>query len=359
MPPVENIRPFRMRVLAITNMYPSAQFPSSGVFVQEQVKGLSALGLDVRVLLVDRKQEGPLAYYRLGSRVAKATSEFAPDVVHVMYGGVMADQIVRRQRSRPVVVTFRGSDLLGENFSGWARKIISRYGVYCSKRAAKLADGVVVVARHLVRVLNASVAGKKVHVIPSGIDLERFKPMDSVSCRQQLGWSGRAFHVLLASSSADPVKRPWLAKAAITELNSSGLPAELHCMTGIPAAEVPLWINASDAVLLTSAHEGSPNIIKEALACGVPVVSVDVGDVAERIEGIEGCHLARAEPGNLAGKLRLVQQRGKRLDCRPRLAELSILRVAEKLKSCYEEVATTRSVASLDCLPVTATSLAS
>jgi hypothetical protein len=74
------------------------------------------------------------------------------------------------------------------------------------------------------------------------------------------------------------------------------------------------------------------------------VVSVDVGDVAERIDGIEGCHLASADAAALAAKLRLVRQRGKRLDCRARLGELSIRRVAEQLKECYEEVRTAGSV---------------
>jgi glycosyltransferase involved in cell wall biosynthesis len=277
-----------------------------------------------------------------------------------MYGGVMADQIVRHYHLRPVVVTFRGSDLLGENLSGWLRKIISRYGVYCSRRAAKAADGVIVVARHLTRALNGAATGDKVRVIPSGIDLERFKPMDSVLCKQRLGWNPHSFHVLFASSSGDPVKRPWLAKAAVAQTSHPGRAAELHYMTGIPSAEVPVWINASDALLLTSLHEGSPNIVKEALACGVPVVSVDVGDVAERIEGIDGCHLARPTPPDLGAKLSLVRQRGKRVDCRSRLEELSIMRVAHKLKRCYEDITgdrrATRFVASSDRLPVPAIS---
>src|SRR6185503_15214226 len=128
---------------------------------QEQVRGLCSIGLDVHVLFVDRRQEGSLAYYRLGSRIRSAVAGFDPDVIHVMYGGVMADQAVRQHRFRPVVVTFRGSDLLGENLSGWARKIISRYGVYCSRRAAEGADGVIVVARHLVRALNGAVSTNK------------------------------------------------------------------------------------------------------------------------------------------------------------------------------------------------------
>jgi glycosyltransferase involved in cell wall biosynthesis len=327
-----------MRILAITNIYPSARSPSSGVFVQEQVKGLRDTGVDVRVLFVDRKQDGPLTYYTLAPKVAKAVAEFEPDVIHVMYGGVMAHQILRHHYSVPVVLTFRGSDLLGQNFSGWARKAISRYGMYCSRRAAAAADAVIVVARHLERALNGAACGKIVRVIPSGIDLHRFKPMDSHACKRRLGWNARSFHVLFASSSGDPVKRPELARAAVAQMNGESSPAELHYMTGIPTSEVPLWINASDAVLLTSAHEGSPNIIKEALACGVPVVSVDVGDVAEQIAGIAGCHLANPEAPALAARLRLVRQSGQRLDCRTHVARYSITRVAEKLKECYQEV---------------------
>jgi glycosyltransferase involved in cell wall biosynthesis len=328
-----------MRILAVTNMFPSEAFPASGVFVQEQVKGLRAAGLDARVLFVDRRREGPRSYYRLRGKVRSAVAEFNPDVIHVMYGGVMADQIVRRHHLRPVVVTFRGSDLLGENLSGWARKIISRYGVYCSRRAAKAADSVIVVARHLVRALNGAVSADDVRVIPSGIDLDRFKPMDSLHCKQKLGWSPRSFHVLFASSSGDPVKRPSLARAAVAQMNHPETPAEFHYLTGLPTAEVPLRLNASDALLLTSLHEGSPNIVKEALACGLPVVSVNVGDVAERIEGVDGCYLAPPEPAELAAKLCSVRERGQRLDCRTRLEDLSITSAARKLRQCYEDIA--------------------
>ena len=92
--PSENLRALPMRILAVTNMYPSSSSPGQGVFVQEQIKGLRSIGMDVRVLFVDRRREGPMAYYRLQSKVGSAVTEFKPDAIHVMYGGVMADQIV-------------------------------------------------------------------------------------------------------------------------------------------------------------------------------------------------------------------------------------------------------------------------
>ena len=328
-----------MRILAVTNIYPSPPLPGCGVFVREQVRGLRAIGLEVRVRFVDRRQDGPLAYFRMNHQVACDIADFDPHVVHVMYGGVMADQIVRHHGTRPVVVTFHGSDLLGENLSGWTRKIISRYGMHCSRSAARRADAVIVVAQHLVRALRGAAAPGKIRVVPCGIDLDRFKPMDSRECRRKLGWSARSFHVLFASSNGDPVKRPQLAKGAVERMASGPAP-QLHHLTGVPNEDVPAWLNAGDALLLTSMHEGSPTIVKEALACGLPVVSVDVGDVAERIAGIEGCHLAPARAEDLAAKLDLVRRRGTRLD--PSLAgrreELSRQSAARALKRCYEDI---------------------
>jgi glycosyltransferase involved in cell wall biosynthesis len=238
----------------------------------------------------------------------------------------------------PVVVTFHGSDLLGENLSGPWRKLISRYGVYCSRRAARKAHGVVVVARHLLDALRGAVSLEQVKVIPCGIDLERFRRMDPIVCRQRLGWPAGISHVLFATSAGDPVKRPWLARAAMEHLAADGIRAELHLLSGIPNSDVPVWINASDVLLLTSKHEGSPTIVKEALACGVPIVSVDVGDVGERIDGIKGCYLASAEPADLALRLRWVFERSRRLDCRGRLEELSCEVTAGKLKEFYGEI---------------------
>jgi teichuronic acid biosynthesis glycosyltransferase TuaC len=328
-----------MRVLAITNMYPTAGFPGRGVFVHEQIQSLNAVGLNVQVLFIDRRREGPASYYRMESKLARVMEQFNPDLIHVMYGGVMADRVARCYHVRPTVVTFHGSDLLGENLSGWARKLISRYGVWCSRRAAQAADGVVVVARHLLRALPRVLPSAKLCVLPCGIDLARFKPGDANSCRRRLGWHSDSFHVLFASSNGDPVKRPWLAKGAVEEAVRRGIPAELHYLSGVPNSEVPAWLNASDALLLTSLQEGSPTVVKEALACALPIVSVAVGDVAERIEGIEGCYLAAANEADLAHKLTLVYQRRKRLDCRARLEELGVSAIARQLKAFYELIA--------------------
>jgi teichuronic acid biosynthesis glycosyltransferase TuaC len=327
-----------MRILAVTNIYPTLQAPALGTFVEQQVKGLRRIGLDVEVMLVDRAQRGMGAYLGLSRQVRARVAQFQPHVVHVMYGGVMADTITRAIHDRPIVVSFCGSDLLGELLSGILRRLISGYGVMASHRAARRACGIVVKSKNLHDALPKDVDRGKVRIIPNGVDLERFRPLNRDECRRRLGWSGKRFHVLFPTNTGDPRKRPDLARAAVEAVNNSGVKAEMHQLRGVPHEEVPIWLNASDVVLLTSLHEGSPNIIKEALACNIPVVSVDVGDVRERIQGIEGCYLAVPDPGDLAAKLQMVHAGSRRVVSRITMQGLSLERVALQLKEFYGEV---------------------
>jgi glycosyltransferase involved in cell wall biosynthesis len=203
----------------------------------------------------------------------------------------------------------------------------------------------VVKSRNLEAALPADVARDKVRIIPNGVDLEVFRPMDRNECRRLLGWPLETFQVLINVSSGDPVKRPGLAKAAVERLAARyQVPAELRELRGVFHREVPVWLNAADAVLLTSAHEGSPNIIKEALTCDRPVVSVEVGDVAERIRGIEGCHLAAPEADALARCLHLVRIGPGRVEGRGRMGELSVERAAQRVGELYEWVLERRGV---------------
>jgi glycosyltransferase involved in cell wall biosynthesis len=328
-----------LRVLAVTNLYPSSKSPASGTFVEQQIQGLRQVGINVEVLFVDRDGEGMKVYLGLRNRLLTGCEKFRPDIVHSMYGGVMAEVMTRVVRNRPTVVSFCGSDLLGELLSGPLRKIISGLGVRASWNAARRATGVVVKSRNLLDSLPKDINLSKVRIIPNGIDLVRFRPIDQEECRKQLGWNNNHFHVLFPTNLGDPRKRFNLAKSAVETLNNSSRKfAEIHQLRGVSHDMVPIWLNASDVVLLTSLHEGSPNIIKEALACNIPVVSVDVGDVKERMNKIEGCYIALPDPSDLAEKLQLVQAGKKRVSGRCSMQELSLEKVAIRLKNLYEEL---------------------
>ena len=327
-----------MRVLAVTNIYPTPGDAARGTFVEQQVMGLRSVGVEVKVLYVNRVRSGASAYIGVQALVMSSLAAFDADIVHVMYGGVMAWLVTKAVRARPTIVTFHGSDLLGETLAGPWRRLIAGLGVRCSRQSAHRASGVVVVSPALRDVLPATVSRSRIRVIPCGIDVNRFIPLDRQACRRQLGWSNDRLVVLFNSNGGDPVKRPALAYAAVEALQRAGVPAELRELRDRPYAEMPTFLNAGDVLLLTSRHEGSPTIVKEALACNVPVVSVDVGDVRQRIEGIAGCYLAEPNAQALAEKLRMVAEGPRRIEGRSGIASLSIESVAHELRAFYGEV---------------------
>jgi teichuronic acid biosynthesis glycosyltransferase TuaC len=327
-----------MRILAVTNALPTPESPASGAYVGQQIKGLQEIGLDVQIMFVNRAQRGMRAYLGLEREVSYSVAKFHPEIVHAMYGGVMADAVIRAVQDRPTVVSFCGSDLLGENFSGPIRKVFSKYGVRASHRAARRANGIVVKSKNLYDALPNNLDYLNVRIIPNGVDLNLFKPIDRSHCRDRLGWSKDQLHVLFPTNSGDPCKRLCLAQAAVDMMRQRGVPVEIHQLCGVPHNEVPIWLNASDTVLLTSLQEGSPNVVKEALACNVPIVSVDVGDVRERIEGVDGSYIVLPEPVDIAAKLQMVFTNRRRVAGRIKMKELSLERVALKLKDLYERV---------------------
>jgi len=342
-----------MRILAVINQYPTPLSPAAGSYVEQQIKGLREMGVHVDILLVDRLREGMQAYLKLRKQIRQTIAQVQPQIVHVMYGGVMADQATRMVDDRPTIVTFHGSDLLGEHLSGVVRKLIAGYGVWASWQAARRADRVVVVSKTLYDALPKDVDRSKIGIIPCGIDLDRFKPLSQKECRDRLGWNTECFHILFPSHPGNSVKRYPLARAAVEALSCQGIHAEMHCLQEVPNEEVPLWLNASNVLLLTSHHEGSPTVIKEALACDVPIVSVDVGDVRERIAGIEGCYLALPEPDDLAAKLHLVYAGLRRVAGREKVQELSLQRVASCLMEFYSDLLNPRSPGSYAVSPQT------
>ena len=327
-----------MRILAVTNMYPIESAPSLGIFVEQQVKGLVAIGVQVDVLHLNRWVQGPGIYWSTTKRIEEQLRKYPYDLMHVMYGGIMAEVATRTIQRPPNIVTIHGSDLLGERLSGPMRRVTAHIGVIASRMAARRADGVVTVSDCLREALPGGVDRGKVRVIPCGIDLERFKPADQAACRRELGWDDNCHHVLFAVSG-DPVKRPELARSSIAVLNERGTRVQLHELSRIPNERVPVWINASNALLLTSLHEGSPTIVKESLACNVPVVSVDVGDVRGRIKGVDGCAIVDADPTLLADALAHAFST-RAINGRSRVMELSLKTTAERLRDFYQEIIT-------------------
>jgi glycosyltransferase involved in cell wall biosynthesis len=324
-----------MRVLVVTNMYPTEAQPVAGTFIATQVESLRNAGVEIEVLFIERPLGGRRVYRRLGRLAQERFVSFSPHLVHVMYGGVMAATVTRVIRERPVLISFCGDDLLGTP-GGIVDSLSGRYSIVASHLAAGRAAGIIVKSPNLLDALPRRIDRSRVWTVPNGVDFSRFRPRDRSECERALGWSSARSHVLFPADPGRPGKRFALARAAVALLNEGGAEVELHTLRDVPHEEVPVWLNAASAILITSTHEGSPNAVKEALACDVPVVSVDVGDVGERIRGIDGCFIANPTPKDLAAKVARVLERREPIDARRRVGELRLERVAEKVTNIYE-----------------------
>jgi glycosyltransferase involved in cell wall biosynthesis len=318
-------------------MLPTRERPSQGTFVERQIESLRSR-VEMQVLHIERVESGRGAYLPARARLRHAISDGKPDVVHVMYGGALAFLAASAVGKLPFVVSICGSDLLGNPQRSWKERGIGRATVWASKIAALRADAVIAKSRQLAASMPAVVAPGKIHVIPNGVDLDRFRPLDASSCRRQLGWAEDEFHVLFTGDPASETKRFVDARNAVECVSARGISARLQLMRDVPHDQVPVWLNAAHVMVLCSVHEGSPNIVKESLGCECPVVSTDVGDVAERIEGIEGCFLSERNSQSLADCLEGVFRRGARLNCRHKIASIALGAIADRVVSIYRSV---------------------
>jgi glycosyltransferase involved in cell wall biosynthesis len=200
--------------------------------------------------------------------------------------------------------------------------------------AARKADAVVLVSERLAPALPDT----KYEVIPVGIDLEMFKPQSREESRAALGWDPEDVVVLFGGDPSRPVKRYSLAKEAVERLPAQ-CDAKLVTMVGQMRSVVALYLNAADVLLLTSKHESGPTIVKEAVACGLPVVSVDVGDVREVIGGLSGCVVCEDDRvETITRGLTAVLDERRRIDGRPVAQQLDQRRLARRQVEVYEGV---------------------
>ena len=318
-----------IHVLMITSEWPTPELPHSGPFIRQQVEFLRRAGVRVDVFRFQGARN-PLNYLRAWRLVRNQLSRNNYDLVHAQWG---QNALLALPRRRPLVITFRGSDLEGMTgksgrytYWGWVLRTVSRW-------MARLADQVIVVSERLARHLPV----RAYHVIPSGLDLELFQPFPQTEARKELGLPVNKRLILFAAAPEISLKRYCLARAAVAKLNAqSGV--ELVVASGVVHSKMPTYMSACDVLLLTSLHEGSPNVVKEALACNLPIVSVAVGDVRERIGCIESCVVcADDRPETIAAGLALVLGRSKRTEIRSTVGDLDENIIAQKVISVYRK----------------------
>lgn len=318
-----------MHILIVTSEWPTQDHPEWVPFIIQQVDSLRAAGLQVDVFPF-RGAGKPANYLKSWYRLRQDFDFSRYDLLHAHFG---QSGLLCLPKRLPLVVTLHGSDLHGivkpdGNYalSGLILRKVSRF-------IARQADQVIVVAEHLIKYLPKNITPQ---VIPGGVDLELFRPQDKSVARQQLGLPHKKLLVLFPANPHNPIKRYQLAIEAVNHLKSE-LDLELLVVQGIPHAKMPLYLNACDALLLTSHHEGSPTVVKEALACNLPVVSVDVGDVRSLISGLPACALCESDaPDAIAAGLRISLEYPSRPQLRPAVTHLAESQVAGRVIQVYQ-----------------------
>jgi len=268
-----------VRVLVVTNMWPSPERPHWGAFVKSQADSLAAAGCTNTLYEIHgwrSKREYLKALFEL-PRVAR---DCGAELVHAHFGlsGAAAVRV-----PLPLVVSFCGDDLLGRPRADGRLTLKSRLLIPLSKVAARRAEGVIVKTEEMRRVLRDV---RDVHVIPNGVDLARFAPESREAARAALGWPAEGRVLLFAAHPRETRKNFPLAEATARALAERLPDVRLVAFHDHPQADLVRAMNAADVLLLPSQHEGSPNVVKEAMAVGLPVVSAPVGDCAELLRDV-------------------------------------------------------------------------
>jgi teichuronic acid biosynthesis glycosyltransferase TuaC len=317
-----------LRVLMITSGWPMPGQPQTTHFIKRQAEFLRAAGVDVQVFHF-RGRGNLLNYLRGWIRIQPQLRSRKFDLVHAQWG---QSGLLALPKRLPLVVQYRGHDLHGIVDESGRQTVQGRILQWLCRVVARRADAILVVSAHMQKFLDP---GTPAHIVPSGLDLDLFRLMPRDMARLHLGLPLERPLVLFAGNPALPRKQFSLAREAVDLVNRS-LPVELIVAWGRPHDEMPYLMNACDALVFTSMQEGSPNVVKEALACNLPVVSVRVGDVPERLSGVEGCELCpddRAE--TIAAALERVLRRGKRCEGRDVVAALEESLLTQRVIAIY------------------------
>ena len=297
---------------------------SQSRFFRQQVEVLSSNGIDCTTVSVpgDRNYEDgqtagrSLVDYVRFCRPALREAAGDYDLVHANYGLSAPPAVI--QPNLPAVLSLWGTDLMGKY--GWVSKLCARF-----------ADEVVVMSDEMAAELD-----RDCHVIPHGVDLDKFQPGPGAAARAQLGWRCDAHHVLFPYPPERSVKNHPRAERVV-DLARTGLEGDivLHSVTGVPHEEMPTYMNAADALLVTSDREGSPNAVKEAMACNLPIVSTDVGDVSERLADVSPSTVSDSD-AELADGLVAILTAGEPSNGREAAREVSVSRTSARLHAVYQ-----------------------
>ena len=289
-------------------------------FVYEQIESVKNK-YDVKFdnMLIEGK--GISGYLKNLKNLNAKIKEYKPDLIHAHFG--LSGLLSNMQRAVPVVTTYHGSEIsiFTVNLLSSLSAALSGYNIY--------------VAQHIRNRMYYK-PKKNYKIIPCGIDLQEFKEIDKEVSQKKMNLNKGNINIVFSGAFDNSVKNYDLANAAIRLIPDMTI--NLVELKSYKRSEVNYLLNACDLFLLTSKSEGSPQIIKEAMACNCPVVATDVGDIREVISGTDGCYLTSFEPEDIALKIRDAIKFAGRTKGREKIKNFDNNIIADKIYSVYKKV---------------------
>lgn len=283
-----------MKVLFVSS---GAKNGSPGPIVSAQAKSVESLGVSVNHFTI--KKKGFMGYLVESHNLRKFLQKDKFDLIHAHYGLSAVSSLLARRKEK-LVVSFMGDDLVGSNREDGSVTTISLLLARMNAMFAKrFYNHSIVKSEEMHKQINTST----ISLIPNGVEINIFRPKKKNEVRDILGFKESEKIILFVSNPSRTEKNFKLAKDAVTALNDRSI--HLIPLSGINHLDLADYYSAADAMVLTSFHEGSPNVIKEAMACNCPIVSTRVGDVEWVLGDTGGCYLASFDPSDFAQKLNL------------------------------------------------------
>ncbi len=303
------------------------------MFIKRQVESLQAQGLRCDVLFIRGYRSAaayPLSALRL---LAWSLRGHGYRLVHV-HGGeaALAGRFYLRA---PVVVSYLGNDVLGYPTATGEIPLRQVIRSQMIRQHARLATRTITKSVEMELALPPRVRAKNT-VIPNGVNLRVFRPIDRHEARRTLGWDPEAPVALFVARPDEVRKRFWLAQAAVDDARAEFPDARLEVAAGVEPDRVPVLMGAADCLIHPSSSEGSPNVVKEALMCNLPVVATPVGDIPELLDGVSPSFVVPPTAEALADAVRRCFRDRMRSNGRERAAELSNEAICERLLRVYE-----------------------
>lgn len=286
-----------MKILFVTNLYPTKNSPDYGVFTKDQIQSTLQNGVTGDILFINARENGIKEYFKALKRINDVYKDY--DLIHCFHGLSLIVTFLASKK-KPILVSFL-LPIKFESFNKNKNKVIN--GLY------SLAYSTIIKSKRVFSIFKDKlpdhlVSNGRSFYLPNGVNLSAFYPVNKADSCKTLNLNPNKTYILFASSkdSFRPVKRYDLFSKTLQILkdNYVDLNIEELILSNVPRDQCIYYFNAASVHLLTSDFEGSPNSVKEAMSCNTPVVSTDVGNVKQMFNGASNCYISPQDSAILA-----------------------------------------------------------